>query len=760
MLSDDLLQATWSAAPEPMGLVDADGLLRAANPALARLAGRPPDELAGRPFAELLIPEDVSRYARAATGATGRCTVALHAAEGPCRRIELEIGAARMVSGHALRMLTLRAAVGAAALPASNRRVFDSLDCGVVWYDAALRIVDANRAARGVLGLGDEEDVASIAHALAWHARDEHGEPMPLARRPVWRVMQGGEPSARDIVVVDTPSRGERWLRVNALPLESLGMGMGQGPGAVVSFIDFTDERDAMRSLRDSEELLRMFGEHALDVMFILDPRTQKLLYVNAAYERIWGRPAAPLFENLENWLEGVDPADRQRVADAARSLTPGGTYEAEYRVHRPDGRMVWVRGRGFPLYDSDGRMRYMAGSAEDITPVRAAEALQDEHRLTRERLQRIVATAPGAVHSYRRLPDGRGAFTFASQAIRALLGVDAQALVEQAIDLLDLVHPDDRPALAESLDASAARGGAWLATFRVPRAPDGERCIEAHSMPVREEDGSVVWHGFFIDITERRCAEQEIASLNRELESRVAERTAELEAKHREMESFSYSVSHDLKAPLRGIDGYSRLLESDHAGRLDAEGRFFVDMIRKATLQMGKLIDDLLAYSRVERGRPILRALAPEAVIAAVTTSAATELAQAGVSLHVAVDPGLAVRGEHQGLVLALRNLLDNALKFTAGQDERAIEIGVHRAGAHALFWVRDNGRGFDMRYHDRIFEIFQRLHRTEDYPGTGVGLAIVRKAVERMQGRTWAVSALGAGATFYIELPLAIPA
>jgi PAS domain S-box-containing protein len=434
--------------------------------------------------------------------------------------------------------------------------------------------------------------------------------------------------------------------------------------------------------------------------------------------------------------------------------------YQTEYRVVRPDGRLVWIRGRGFPLFDANGRMRYMAGFAEDITLARTNEALQRAHRLAQERLERIVATAPGAVNSYCRDAEGHGRFVFASPAIRDLLGIDAATLVERRIDLLELVHPDDRAMVAASLRESADLGAAWLATFRVPLAPGGERCLEAHSMPVRESEGSVVWHGFLIDISDRRRAEQEIRSLNVELEHRVADRTSELEAKHREMESFTYSVSHDLKAPLRGIDGYSRLLESDHASELDEEGRFFVAMIRKATGHMGELIDDLLAYSRIERGRPHLGPVEPGPVVAAVIAGAATEVAEGDIALRSQVDTGLTVLGEHDGLVLALRNLLDNAIKFTAGRADRSIEIGARREQGHALFWVRDNGPGFDMRYHDRIFEIFQRLHRAEDYPGTGVGLAIVRKAVERMHGKVWAESAKGAGATFFIRLPAAGPA
>ena len=392
---------------------------------------------------------------------------------------------------------------------------------------------------------------------------------------------------------------------------------------------------------------------------------------------------------------------------------------------------------------------------SDENTLALANQQLQRAHRVAQERLERIVATAPGAVHSYRQGPDGRGAFTFASPAILDLLGVDAQALVEGGTDLSELVHADDRLAVQESLRVSAAHGSAWLATFRVPGTRDGERCIEAHSMPVREGDGSVVWHGFLIDITERRRAEQEIRSLNIELEQRVAERTSELEDQHREMEGFTYSVSHDLKAPLRGIDGYSRLLESDHAQRLDGEGRFFVEMIRKATAQMGELIDDLLAYSRVERGRPKLEPVDPQAVAAAVVQACAPEIAAGDVAVTLAMEPALRLLGEADGLVLVLRNLLDNAIKFTAGRPGRTIAIGARREQSQVLLWVRDDGRGFDMRYHDRIFEIFQRLHRAEDFPGTGVGLAIVRKAVERMHGKVWAESAPGQGATFYVRLP-----
>ena len=187
----------------------------------------------------------------------------------------------------------------------NDRCIVDSLESGLLWFDADLRIVDANRAARMVLGLGAGALSARIDD-LGWAQWDETGVPMPQEQRPVWRALHGDGETTSGVVVVETPSQGQRWLRVRAVPVASLGPGLGRG--VVVSFTDFTDERNAARSLYDSDQLLRMFGDHSLDLIWIVDPRTQKLLYMNAAYERIWGRPAAPLYEHLDHWLDGVHP--------------------------------------------------------------------------------------------------------------------------------------------------------------------------------------------------------------------------------------------------------------------------------------------------------------------------------------------------------------------------------------------------------------------------------------------------------------------
>lgn len=248
-------------------------------------------------------------------------------------------------------------------------------------------------------------------------------------------------------------------------------------------------------------------------------------------------------------------------------------------------------------------------------------------------------------------------------------------------------------------------------------------------------------------EIVERQRAEEDLHQLTAELEQRVHKRTAELE-------TFTYSVSHDLKAPLRGIDGYSRLLLAAYAAKLDDEGRGFLQNIVRATAQMTQLIEDLLAYSRLERRDLQIGQVNPLALIESLLAERTADIKARGVAVTLAVACP-SVTADRDGLAMALRNLLENALKFTRNVPQPMIEIGGRDTGTTCILSVRDNGVGFDMKFHERIFAIFQRLHRSEDYPGTGIGLAIVRKAMERMGGRAWAESEPGKGATFYLEIP-----
>ena len=240
------------------------------------------------------------------------------------------------------------------------------------------------------------------------------------------------------------------------------------------------------------------------------------------------------------------------------------------------------------------------------------------------------------------------------------------------------------------------------------------------------------------------------------ELEIRVRERTAALEAANKELESFSYSVSHDLRAPLRAIDGFSRIVQEDHAAQLDAEGLRLLGVIRDNSRKMGQLIDDLLGYSRLGR-----KALASAEIdMQRLVEEVLGELpASGGSSPRLEVGALPRARGDATLLKQAWTNLLANAVKFSSKREQPVIEVSGHENGAQCVYCVKDNGAGFDMRYIDKLFNVFQRLHREEEFPGTGVGLAIVQRVISRHGGRLWAEGKVDAGALFCFSLPKGRP-
>lgn len=242
-------------------------------------------------------------------------------------------------------------------------------------------------------------------------------------------------------------------------------------------------------------------------------------------------------------------------------------------------------------------------------------------------------------------------------------------------------------------------------------------------------------------------------ARLLREMNETLTKRTSELSAINGELQTFSYSISHDLKAPLRGIDGYSSLLLEEFGDKVGDDGRRYLTNLRQGAQQMNLLITDLLAYTRVERAAPEAESVELQSLVSGLIADRADDIAAAKATVVNAVPP-LTLVTDRRGLAMALRNFLDNALKFTKGAALPMIEVGAHDEGAAIRIWVKDNGPGFDMAFHDKIFEMFQRLNRVEEYSGTGIGLAMVRKAAERMHGRAWAESKPGEGATFYLRI------
>jgi signal transduction histidine kinase len=242
-----------------------------------------------------------------------------------------------------------------------------------------------------------------------------------------------------------------------------------------------------------------------------------------------------------------------------------------------------------------------------------------------------------------------------------------------------------------------------------------------------------------------------EVLLLNSRLDGRVKERTAELESANRELESFSYSVSHDLRSPLRAIDGYSQMLEEDYAEKLDDEGRRLLGVVRQSSKHMAHLIDDLLRFSQLGR-KPL--ALAP-LDMQALAQEVVAELSPAHPKARIEVGPLPAAAGDRSLLRQVWTNLVSNALKYSSLRTLPYVEIGGRAEDSENVYWVRDNGAGFDMKYYEKLFKVFQRLHRAEEFEGTGVGLAIVQRVVSRHGGRVWAESGLGEGAVFRFAFP-----
>jgi|GEM_PF-804326 len=341
------------------------------------------------------------------------------------------------------------------------------------------------------------------------------------------------------------------------------------------------------------------------------------------------------------------------------------------------------------------------------------------------------------------------GSIVDANPAACTYYGIPADSLTRMKISQINTADP----AAIQSEMASAATGERRRFIFKHRLADGTIRDVEVFSGPI-VIDGRELLYSIVFDITEKMEAEAEIRRLTAHLEDRVRERTAQLEAANQELEAFSYSVSHDLRAPLRHVAGFVELLLKRNSDGLDEKSRHYLDVIGDATRRMGSLIDDLLAFSRMGRVDMITAPLDLNRVVREVIATRETGNGQREIEWVVGTLPP--ARGDETMIRLVFENLIDNAVKFSAVRDRARIEIGgyLDSEGTPVAF-VRDNGAGFDMRYEDKLFGLFQRLHRQEEFEGTGVGLANVRRIVHRHGGRVWAEGALDKGATFYLTLP-----
>lgn len=538
-------------------------------------------------------------------------------------------------------------------------------------------------------------------------------------------------------------------------------------------------ERDITdKILLESEKYNRLLFKQS-PIGLALAKMDGKLIDINTAFAKIIGYS---IEEALKLTYWDITPKkyieqEREQL-DLLNSTGRYGPYKKEY-IHK-DGHLVPVRLQG-KIIEQKG-VSYIWSSIEDITERKKVE---DEFMQSEARFKKMFSnTSVGTVINQLIKNEQGKAVDFkhidANKAIKKHLGAEpAQIVNTLASQLVSAEQTEFMTKLNEKVVNSGL-------PYNIEKHFD--EFGKTLDISVFHLEGDL-FVSTFIDITDRKLAEENIKQLNENLEIKVTKRTTELEQKstdlkdsqnallnivedlneksflleesakklesaNKELEAFTYSVSHDLKAPLRGIDGYSKLLLELYPEILNQEAQSFLNNIRSGTLQMNQLIEDLLAYSRLERTTVRDTEIDVKRIVNDIVENYREEIAARKIKILIDVKKTI-ILTDYNGLAMALRNLIENAIKFTKSTPTPVINISFIQSESDWEIRVKDNGIGFKMDYHDRIFEIFQRLHHVEDYPGTGIGLALVKKALKRMGGSIRVESKPNSGATFFIKIP-----
>jgi PAS domain S-box-containing protein len=532
----------------------------------------------------------------------------------------------------------------------------------------------------------------------------------------------------------------KKWVRILGVPVKS-----GEKVIKVRGIYQDLSDRKAAEIILETERMrLRTLIKTIPDLIWLKDTEGKYLL-CNPTYEKYCGVSETDIIGKTDFDLELPELAEAYTKQDQQAIITGKPLVYQEWMRIIATGQQRLMDTSKTPMYNSKGKLIGVLGVARDITEVyQSHESLRKSEANIRSLVENTDASIWSIDDNFR-LIDANAHFYERNRSKE--MGVS----IKPGDDVLDLLTPQLRESWKQ-LYMRALKGESF--SVEMATVPPLEMQVKQYSFnPIITSDGKMIGITIFgHNITEIKKAQEEINLLNAELEQRVILRTNQLEIANKELEAFSYSVSHDLRAPLRGIDGWSLALLEDNGSQIDSQGHIYLDRVRSEAQRMGHLIDDLLKLSRVSRFE-MKREVVNLSSIAQTIVNRLTE-AHPRRQFEIKIQPDLTVIGDPAMLEIVLTNLLDNAAKFTGKKPFAHIEFGTTIAEGQQSFYVRDNGAGFDMENAKNLFGAFQRMHKQTEFQGTGVGLATVQRIIHRHGGKIWADSKSDHGTTFYFTV------